>query len=187
MCDNMADHLVGNVYVKFREEESAAAALTALCGRYYSGRPILVEFSPVTDFRESTCRQYEENTCNRGGYCNFMHLKPISRDLRRRLFGRYKERSPPRRHDERGGRYGDERGRGGRDERDRDRDRDRDRERRRSRSRDRERRRSADRGRDEPVNAKGMTDEERRAMIASWNAPKEGEAGGHAGAPADAH
>jgi hypothetical protein len=33
----------------------------------------------VTDFREATCRQYEENTCNRGGYCNFMHLKKISR------------------------------------------------------------------------------------------------------------
>ena len=50
----------------------------ALQGRYYDGRPIIVEFSPVTDFREATCRQYEENTCNRGGYCNFMHLKPIS-------------------------------------------------------------------------------------------------------------
>lgn len=33
----------------------------------------------MTDFREATCRQYEENTCNRGGYCNFMHIKPISR------------------------------------------------------------------------------------------------------------
>lgn len=54
------------------------------------GRPILVEFSPVTDFREATCRQYEENTCTRGGYCNFMHLRPISRDLRKQLFGRYK-------------------------------------------------------------------------------------------------
>ncbi|KAI3878019.1 hypothetical protein MKW98_008296 [Papaver atlanticum] len=39
---------------------------------------IIVDFSPVTDFREATCRQYEENTCNRGGYCNFMHLKKIS-------------------------------------------------------------------------------------------------------------
>lgn len=115
-------------------------------GRYYNGRPIIAEFSPVTDFREATCRQvgvpepcfslplrtrhvltvwrvarpgmhihpkfcslpltslftasplihlapsqqYEENTCNRGGYCNFMHLKPIGKDLRKRLFGRYK-------------------------------------------------------------------------------------------------
>jgi splicing factor U2AF subunit len=79
VCDNLADHMVGNVYVKFREEEGAARALQALQGRYYAGRPVNAEFSPVTDFRESTCRQYEENTCNRGGYCNFMHIKPISR------------------------------------------------------------------------------------------------------------
>lgn len=44
-----------------------------------SGRPIIVDFSPVTDFREATCRQYEENVCNRGGYCNFMHLKKINK------------------------------------------------------------------------------------------------------------
>ena len=96
VCDNTSDHLIGNVYVKFREEESALAALNALSGRFYSGRPILCEFSPVTDFRESTCRQYEEQTCNRGGYCNFMHLKPISRQLRKILFGRYKRRDDDR-------------------------------------------------------------------------------------------
>lgn len=90
VCDNLADHMVGNVYVKFRDETAAAAALGALTGRYYNGRPIVAEFSPVTDFREATCRQYEENTCARGGYCNFMHLKPISRDLRKHLFGRYR-------------------------------------------------------------------------------------------------
>ncbi len=84
--------MVGNVYAKFRDEDAAARALQALTGRYYDGRPILIEFSPVTDFREATCRQYEENTCNRGGYCNFMHLKPIGRDLRKKLFGRYKKR-----------------------------------------------------------------------------------------------
>ncbi|KAJ7543200.1 hypothetical protein O6H91_09G029400 [Diphasiastrum complanatum] len=86
VCDNLADHM-------FREEEQAAAALRALTGRFYAGRPIIVDFSPVTDFREATCRQYEENTCNRGGYCNFMHLKKISRDLRRKLFGSYKRHS----------------------------------------------------------------------------------------------
>ncbi|KAK3015725.1 hypothetical protein RJ639_005925 [Escallonia herrerae] len=110
ICDNLADHMVGNVYVQFREEEHAANALQNLTGRFYAGylyavffvvkiahfavknlsagRPIIVDFSPVTDFREATCRQYEENVCNRGGYCNFMHLKKISRELRRQLFGR---------------------------------------------------------------------------------------------------
>ncbi|KAK3443829.1 splicing factor U2af small subunit B [Eucalyptus grandis] len=92
VCDNLADHMVGNVYVQFREEEQAQRALQSLSGRYYAGRPIIVDYSPVTDFREATCRQYEEDKCNRGGYCNFMHLKSISRELRRQLFGRYRRR-----------------------------------------------------------------------------------------------
>jgi len=54
---------------------------------------VTAEFSPVTDFREATCRQYEENTCNRGGYCNFMHVKPISRRVGR--LGRWLASSLP--------------------------------------------------------------------------------------------
>nr|GMD16014.1 splicing factor U2af small subunit B-like [Ipomoea batatas] len=102
VCDNLADHMVGNVYVQFREEEQAANALKNLSGRFYAGRPIIVDFSPVTDFREATCRQYEENSCNRGGYCNFMHLKRISstspghRKGRSRSPGGRRERSPVR-------------------------------------------------------------------------------------------
>ncbi|GAB2300497.1 hypothetical protein Dimus_034541 [Dionaea muscipula] len=87
VCDNLADHMIGNVYVQYREEDQAAAALQALSGRFYSGRPIIADFSPVTDFREATCRQFEENSCNRGGYCNFMHVKMIGRESRRKLFG----------------------------------------------------------------------------------------------------
>jgi splicing factor U2AF subunit len=79
VCDNVADHMVGNVYIKFRDEDSAARCIQGLANRYYAGRPVNAEFSPVTDFREATCRQYEENTCNRGGYCNFMHIKPIGK------------------------------------------------------------------------------------------------------------
>ena len=89
VCDNLADHLNGNVYALFRNEDHAAAAIQALNGRYYSGRPIEAEFSPVTDFREATCRQYEEHECRRGGYCNFMHLKQIGRSLRKHLYGRF--------------------------------------------------------------------------------------------------
>uniref|UniRef100_A0A2P2JKM9 U2 snrnp auxiliary factor small subunit n=1 Tax=Rhizophora mucronata TaxID=61149 RepID=A0A2P2JKM9_RHIMU len=85
VCDNLADHM-------FREEEHAADALRNLSGRYYACRPIIVDFCPVLDFCEATCRQYEENTCARGGYCNFMHLKRISRELRCHLFGRYQGR-----------------------------------------------------------------------------------------------
>jgi splicing factor U2AF subunit len=159
VCDNLADHMVGSVYVKFSDEEAAARALQALQGRFYNGRPINVEFSPVTDFREATCRQYEENTCTRGGYCNFMHLRPISRDLRKQLFGRYKDKK---RDD-------------GRDDR-RD-----DRRRGRSRSRDR------GRGRDRDDHQRGRREgsAERRAKIAAWNAQRQG--GGGGGAPGGGH
>ena len=54
---NIGDHLVGNVYVKFFDEEEAQAALLALNRRFYCGRPLFIEYSPVTDFREARCRQ----------------------------------------------------------------------------------------------------------------------------------
>lgn len=88
VCDNLGDHLVGNVYVKFRYEEDAEKAVKDLDNRWYNGQPIYAELSPVTDFREACCRQYEMGECTRGGFCNFMHLRPISRDSRRELYGR---------------------------------------------------------------------------------------------------
>lgn len=53
VCDNLNDHMLGNVYVKFEDEEDAEKALRGLTGRYYAGRPLVVEYSPVTDFREA--------------------------------------------------------------------------------------------------------------------------------------
>jgi len=86
VCRNLGDHLVGNVYVKFYEEEDATKALDGLRGRYYAGRPVNVELSPVTDFREARCRQYDVGECNRGGFCNFMHLGEPSRDTADKLY-----------------------------------------------------------------------------------------------------
>ncbi|KAF0287907.1 Splicing factor U2af subunit [Amphibalanus amphitrite] len=88
VCDNLGDHLVGNVYIKFRREEDAEKAVEDLKNRWFGGRPIHAELSPVTDFREACCRQYEVGECTRSGFCNFMHLKPISRELRKELYGR---------------------------------------------------------------------------------------------------
>ena len=93
VCDNLGDHLVGNVYIKFKGEEDAEKAVNDLNNRWFAGRPIAAELSPVTDFREACCRQYEMGECTRSGFCNFMHLKPISRDLRRELYGRKKSSS----------------------------------------------------------------------------------------------
>lgn len=35
---------------------------------------------------------FPHRECTRGGFCNFMHLKPISRELRRELYGRRRKR-----------------------------------------------------------------------------------------------
>lgn len=86
VCRNLGDHLVGNVYVKFYDEDDAMKALDGLRGRYYAGRPVAIELSPVTDFREARCRQYDVGECNRGGFCNFMHLGEPSREIQDKLF-----------------------------------------------------------------------------------------------------
>ena len=43
-------------------------------------------------FHKVQCRQYETGECTRSGFCNFMHLKPISRKLRSELYGRNSRR-----------------------------------------------------------------------------------------------
>ena len=49
------------------------------------GRPLYAELSPVTDFREACCRQNENGECNRGGFCNFMHLRLPTKDLQKAI------------------------------------------------------------------------------------------------------
>ncbi|OAF68183.1 U2 snRNP auxiliary factor small subunit [Intoshia linei] len=84
VCDNLGDHLVGNVYVKYVTEEGAEKAVTTLNDRWFNGRALNCELSPVTDFREACCRQYDAGECTRGGFCNFMHIKPVSPNILRR-------------------------------------------------------------------------------------------------------
>ena len=96
VCDNINEHMLGNVYVKFEDEEDAEKAIKGLSGRFYNNRPIAVEYSPVTDFREARfflnfyiinrCRQHEDGQCTRGGYCNFMHLMTPSQEVFYRCF-----------------------------------------------------------------------------------------------------
>jgi splicing factor U2AF subunit len=109
--------MIGHVYAKFTEEEEAADALNVMSGRYYDGRRMEVEFSPVTDFREARCRDFDEDTCRRGGFCNFMHIKPVPLCLVRDMEdeaedGRRREeaeRAERRRREERRDRGGDHR------------------------------------------------------------------------------
>lgn len=77
--------MIGNLWVKFANEDSAKAAMNAMQGLAYAGRVIQAEFVPVTDFREAKCRKFNEGYCDRGGYCNFLHPKYVSRSQRKAL------------------------------------------------------------------------------------------------------
>lgn len=81
VCENNNDHLIGNVYVRFKYEDQAQKALDSFNYRWYGGKPVYCELSPVTDFREACCRQHESKECSRGGFCNFIHAKRPPRNL----------------------------------------------------------------------------------------------------------
>jgi len=85
VLDNVSDHMAGNVYCKFYQEDAAKKAHDGLVGRFYGGRLIQAEFSPVTDFRDARCRAFHETRCARGGLCNFMHVKHIPKAMKRRV------------------------------------------------------------------------------------------------------
>lgn len=77
--------LIGNVYARFKYEDSAQQACDALNSRWYAARPIYCELSPVTDFREACCRLNSAEGCVRQGFCNFIHRKEPSPELEREL------------------------------------------------------------------------------------------------------
>mmetsp|Transcript_19018 Transcript_19018/g.21185 ORF Transcript_19018/g.21185 Transcript_19018/m.21185 type:complete len:329 (-) Transcript_19018:142-1128(-) len=83
--DNLCEHMKGNVYAKYKEASDAIKCYQAINGRFYAGKEVKVEFSPVTDFREAICKQYELGECRRGKNCNFMHEKKTSEDMAVRL------------------------------------------------------------------------------------------------------
>ncbi|OKL63537.1 Splicing factor U2AF subunit [Talaromyces atroroseus] len=60
VCDNNNDHLIGNVYARFKYEDSAQTACDALNSRCGEG-------------------------CVRGGFCNFIHRKEPTPELQREL------------------------------------------------------------------------------------------------------
>lgn len=194
VCANLGDHLMGNVYVKFREEDAARKALETCKGRYYGGRPLICEMSPVTDFREARCRQYDMGECARGGFCNFMHLRVVPRDLNRKVTDWQRKL-----HRKSGSRRSRSKSRSrsrdrNRTRRSRSRSRDRRRERReRSRSRERDskerssrkRERSRSRERDQPAAKRHESEQRRAEQSASHAVPAEQSATSDKPVPSD--
>jgi len=72
--ENQGDHLIGNTFVKFSDEEQAAEAKKLIHGRHYAGRQVVCKFSPVSDFDNARCRDYVSGHCQRGAFCNFAHF-----------------------------------------------------------------------------------------------------------------
>jgi splicing factor U2AF 35 kDa subunit len=79
--DNLNEHLIGSVFVKFPSEKNAEK----FHANYIKKFPGQIEFSPLSDFREAKCKQFEENECARGAFCNFLHFKHIPRAVTRKL------------------------------------------------------------------------------------------------------
>ena len=54
-------------------------------GRFFNGKKIDAQYSSVTDFSNAKCKQYLDGSCKRGGFCNYMHIKPCSKTLKKEL------------------------------------------------------------------------------------------------------
>lgn len=94
VCDNVSEHMVGNVYVKYVREEDAEKAMISLPTRFYGSRLITAEYSPVPNLSEARCRAFHETRCSRGGLCNFMHIKHCPKALKRRCVRLMHEEHP---------------------------------------------------------------------------------------------
>merc|ERR1712232_213791 len=157
VVDNLCDHLIGNVYVKYYHEEDAERALGKLTGRFYSGKLVQAEYTTVSDFREARCRAFHETRCNRGAYCNFLHIKHIPKAIKRRVVREMYDEHPE---------YLGQTTKKAKKEKKENKE--------KGKSRSRSRRRRDDKEKAEGGGGGGrQTSEERRAMIASWNADKE--------------
>lgn len=73
-CQNYVPHLRGNVYVQYSKHEEAMKAISMFNGRFYAGRRLNVELSPVTNWRSSICGLFDKRLCPRGKACNFLHV-----------------------------------------------------------------------------------------------------------------
>ncbi|CAN2387825.1 U2 small nuclear ribonucleoprotein auxiliary factor 35 kDa subunit-related protein, partial [Pristimantis euphronides] len=71
---NFEPHLRGNVYVQYQTEEECLQALSQFNGRWYAGRQLQCELSPVTKWKSAICGLYERQKCSRGKHCNFLHV-----------------------------------------------------------------------------------------------------------------
>ncbi|XP_033100990.1 U2 small nuclear ribonucleoprotein auxiliary factor 35 kDa subunit-related protein 2-like [Anneissia japonica] len=74
VCSNWEPHLRGNVYVEFETEAGCSNAFSMFNGRFYAGRQLSCEYSPVTNWNAAICGLYHRKKCPKGKNCNFLHV-----------------------------------------------------------------------------------------------------------------
>ena len=94
VVDNLGDHLIGNVYARFNDEDSASKAFNSLAGKYYHYVLVDEEYCPLINIKDGKCRKYEDGLCERGAFCNFLHLKEVNKSLLRSLKDEMYENHP---------------------------------------------------------------------------------------------
>lgn len=55
ILDNIGDHLLGNVFVKFVTEKDAENVMQNISRRRYRNQLVMPEYSPLADFEEGSC------------------------------------------------------------------------------------------------------------------------------------
>ena len=102
VVDNLGDHLIGNVYARFNDEAGASKAFNALAGKYYNSKLVEEEYCPISKISWCKCRFYDEGQCEKGAFCNYLHLKPVSekllKNLREEMYEKYPEYKKNRRY-----------------------------------------------------------------------------------------
>ena len=68
VLQNAGEHMHGNTYIKFHSESEAESAKQHIESRYYRGRLLQPEYSPVTDFSEAVCGMFKHGFCERGDF-----------------------------------------------------------------------------------------------------------------------
>ncbi|KAJ8399619.1 hypothetical protein AAFF_G00410300 [Aldrovandia affinis] len=71
---NFEPHLRGNVYVQYETEVQCTEAFMMFNGRWYAGRQLQCEFSPVTRWKTAICGLFDRKKCPKGKHCNFLHV-----------------------------------------------------------------------------------------------------------------
>ncbi|XP_051967498.1 U2 small nuclear ribonucleoprotein auxiliary factor 35 kDa subunit-related protein 2 [Xyrauchen texanus] len=71
---NFEPHLRGNVYVQYDTEKQCNEAFMMFNGRWYAGKQLQCEYSPVTRWKTAICGLFDRQKCPKGRHCNFLHV-----------------------------------------------------------------------------------------------------------------